>query len=159
MSAIFYFQFTDDNPLNDRKTRTEIFYKLLEEMEGIELPPNSAVASTESDHHAPVVLITREYRSESNPDDFAGSINRSLIKRGWIAYSGEAERRIAIRTYTYCRPGEYATLYLMRKGVFNSDPADDWKLSFSAGYGPGVMLFGKDPVPRVCANIKVAALL
>ena len=149
MSAIFYFQYTDDNPLLDRNFRNEIFYKLLAEMEGLELPPNSAIAKTESDHHAPVVLITRQYRSELNPDEFADSIRRSLINRRWIAYAGEPER-IATRTYTYCRPGEFAALYLMRKRVFNSDTADDWKLSFSAGYGPGVMLFGKDPVPQEC---------
>jgi hypothetical protein len=148
-SMVVYHEITDDDPLRDRQFRTKLFYELREEMNGLELPANSAISGTEANHKASLILITRRYRSEADRDAFRDSIHQSLVNRGWIAYRGEDER-VAIRTYRYCRDGYRATLYLDRKGIFNSDSADEWSLSFSAGLGPGPSMLDSDPRLERC---------
>ena len=147
---ILHDECADNNPLRNRQVRTQIYEKLLAEMEGLDLPPNSAINSTDAKHKASLILITRKYRSVGNRREFLDSIHGSLGKLGWIGYPGEPER-IALRTYRYCRGDQHATLYLLSKGIFDSDPGDYWSLSFSMGVGgPGVGLFGSDPRPSTC---------
>jgi len=132
VSVVGYLTLLADNPLSDRKARTEIFDSLVAEMEGMELPPNSGINKTEARHKASSILITRVYRTDASRDDFLQSIHTSLVKRGWIPYPAEQDSS-AVSTYSYCRGTSDATLYLKRKGIFNSDPGDYWQLQFSVG--------------------------
>jgi len=123
----------DDNPLNDREIRTATFNDLVKEMESLEPPPNTGIGEVEGHHKASSILIKRHYHSDANRrDDVLRSIHESLIKRGWIHYSGRPER-IAITTYHYRRGPQEATLYLLDMGYFRDASKDDWDLIFTQG--------------------------
>lgn len=127
---MLYGAFTADPDLTYRSGRSKTFYELKSEMNGLEIPTNSAINHAEGGHKQASILLSTRYRTDSKPSEFFREMDDNLERRGWIEYAGNQERS-AVRTFHYCRGKQNATLYLELKGIFDSRAGDYWKLEFS----------------------------
>jgi hypothetical protein len=80
-----------------------------QEADRIELPPETEISDRTSQTRWDIksVVVTREYKTKLNADDFRKSIIRQLVDNGWSDL-GDAYEQVAISMDVFCKGGYLA---------------------------------------------------